>query len=284
MRKVIAVLAALLLIGTAARAQRDTLWLSDIYTTHMKFDTEIMYVDISSTQTVVAMVLEQNKNYLAIKARTSFPGYSSVSVLEANEQMHTYIVGYRESPQNLNIVCHSVKDNLMSADGSAGAVPGMGATMKAAKEAEAAYSTSPRTLSLAEAVNLPQTSFHIADSKYDITVYCENILIYKDMLYFVLSLKNDSGINFACSDATFVIESKKKQKRSLEYEQNLYYKNVSGNLSTAPGHSSRVAYCFDGFTLLDSQVLKVYIYESSGQRDLVLTLQSKDINKARIWK
>ena len=33
-------------------------------------------------------------------------------------------------------------------------------------------------------------------------------------------------------------------------------------------------------TLADDQVLKVYLYEEGGQRNLVMTISEKDINKA----
>jgi hypothetical protein len=42
----------------------------------------------------------------------------------------------------------------------------------------------------------------------------------------------------------------------------------------------RYAYSFNKMTLADDQVLKVYLYEEGGQRNLVMTISAKDINKA----
>jgi hypothetical protein len=44
--------------------------------------------------------------------------------------------------------------------------------------------------------------------------------------------------------------------------------------------TTRMAYSFDKMTLADDQVLKVYLYEEGGQRNLVMTISAKDINKA----
>ena len=98
----------------------------------------------------------------------------------------------------------------------------------------------------------------------------------------VLSLKNGGGVSYEAGDATFVIESRKKGKRSIQYERNLYPKERSGSLSAAPGSTSRILYRFDKVTLTKDQVLKVYVYETGGQRHLVLTVNHYDINRARM--
>ena len=40
-------------------AQTDTLWVSDIYTTHIIFDTDLTYVDLSNGQSVAAKIIDQ---------------------------------------------------------------------------------------------------------------------------------------------------------------------------------------------------------------------------------
>ena len=82
-------------------AQTDTLWVSDIYTTHIIFDTDLTYVDLSNGQSVAAKIIDQNRNMLAIKARMAFDTLTSVSALESNGRIHTYIVGYALSPNSL---------------------------------------------------------------------------------------------------------------------------------------------------------------------------------------
>ena len=90
-----------LLTFISAYAQNDTLWLSDAYTTHMIFSTDITYADLSNSRIVAAKIVEQNRNILALKARGPFLESTSVSALEANGTMHTYIVRYDENPKSL---------------------------------------------------------------------------------------------------------------------------------------------------------------------------------------
>ena len=104
--------------------------------------------------------------------------------------------------------------------------------------------------------------------------------VYSDNTYTVLSVGNRSGVSYETGDATFVIESRKKNKRSVQYEKNLFPKGRYGSLTAKPGSVSRIAYSFDKVTLTKDQVLKVYLYETDGQRNLVMTLSARDINKA----
>ena len=66
----------------------------------------------------------------------------------------------------------------------------------------------------------------------------------------------------------------------MQYKKNLFPKGSYGSLTAKPGSVSRIAYSFDKVTLTKDQVLKVYLYETDGQRNLVMTLSARDINKA----
>lgn len=95
-------------------------------------------------------------------------------------------------------------------------------------------------------------------------VPCENIISYSDMTYIVLSLENRSSVSYNITDATFVVESKKKSKRSVVFEQPLFPKNRHGSLSTGAGQKQIMVYSLDKQTLSENQVIKVYLYEEGG--------------------
>ena len=126
-----------------------------------------------------------------------------------------------------------------------------------------------------------QRIFHIGQREYGLQLLCEDLYVRDDNTCFVLSLKNGGGVSYEAGDATFVIESRKKGKRSVQFERNLYPLEKSGSLSTPPGETSGIVYRFDKTTITKDQVMKVYLYETGGQRNLVLTLSHRDINKAR---
>ena len=89
--------------AVGAGAKVDTLRISSAYTTHIIFATDLTYADLSNSRYVVAKIIEQNKNMLALKAREPFTESCSVSALESNGTMHTFIVVYDPAPKDLVI-------------------------------------------------------------------------------------------------------------------------------------------------------------------------------------
>ena len=62
----------------------------------------------------------------------------------------------------------------------------------------------------------------------------------------------------------------------------LYFQKQSFGLGTVtPSSEPRMVFTFDKLALLRGQVLRVYIYEDGGARNLVMTLSQKDINQLR---
>lgn len=269
MRKFL-LLACLALSSASASATIDTLRLSSAYTTHIIFATDLTYADLSNNKLVAAKIVEQNKNMLAVKARCPFSEKTSISALESNGQMHTWIIEYDPSPKELII------DTRHARQPDAGQVPN-----KAGTKGQGVSRTGHRDAPvLSDIINMRQGLYHLGASLYDISVLCENIYAYSDITYIVLSLKNSSGVSYDIADATFVIESKNKGKRTVVFDQTLFPRSRYGSLSAGPGEVARMAYSFDKMTLSKDQVLKIYFYESSGQRNLSLTVDTNDINKA----
>lgn len=259
MKKTFAMVIFLLAIAMHAGAQTDTLRISTSYTTHVIFSTDLTYADLSNNRVVAAKIVEQNKNMLAVKAREPFREPTSVSALESNGRMHTWIVVYDPSPSELIV-------DTRTEGGS-----GRGGVSRSGQDDAPV---------LSDVIGYRQRLFHIGDTQYDITVLCENIFAYSDITYLVLSLKNASGVSYDIGDATFVMESRKKSKRTVIFDKTLFPRSRYGSLSAAPGETARIAYSFDKMTLSRDQVLKIYLYETNGQRNLSLTLCTDDINKA----
>ena len=265
--KLIATIFLTLLPFFAAHAQIDTLWLSNAYTTHIIFSTDVTYADLSNNRIVAAKIVEQNRNILALKARTPFLEYTSISALESNGSMHTYIVGYKESPAKLIVDTREPMPVVLEGKSSRKNV------------------TSNR---MTDAPTLPQVSsasqrlYHLGVKEYGITALCEDIVSYSDVTYISLSVKNNSSVSYDIKDATFVIESKKRSKRSVVIEKTIFPEGRHGSLNCPAGEKAKIAYSFKKMTLSRDQVLRVYFYENDGQRNLELTIDTKDINKAEM--
>lgn len=264
--KKITLIAVLILTVTRAYAQIDTLDISSSYTTHVIFSTELTYADLSNNKVVAAKIIEQNRNMLAIKARLPFEEFTSVSALESNGTMHTFIVRYNCSPTELVIdrrssLAQSRHDSTV-------------------RNSHSQRKRREDTPLLSELSAGKQRLYHLGDKKYGIMTLCENIITCNDITYIVLSLKNSSGVSYDINDATFVIESKRKGRRTVVFEKTIFPEGRHGSLSCHAGESAGMAYSFRKMTLSKDQVLKVYFYENGGQRNLELTIDTDDINKA----
>lgn len=81
---------------------RDTLFVSVSQTVHVRFSSELKYVNLGSRD-IVAKIVDGAKDFVALRARESFDFCTSLSCLEANGTMHTFLVAYREHPSRLEV-------------------------------------------------------------------------------------------------------------------------------------------------------------------------------------
>ena len=225
----------------------DTLSVSLTQTVHLRFASEVKYVNLGN-KAVVAKIIEGSKDIVAIKAREAFDYCSSVSCLESNGQMHTFVVRYDEYPSSL-LVDTRVKEVVVS--------------------------------DIGEIARYGKELYHLGCRGYDISVQCDNIFIKEDMIYLALSLKNGSNVSYIFAEPRFSIESRKRSKRSLIYEKGISPRSVYGMGAVEPAGDGVFVFGFDKITLVKGQVLRIYLYEDGGSRNFVLTLGIKDINKAR---
>ena len=253
-----------LLYCLASHAQTDTLKISTAYTTHVIFSTDVTYADLSNNRIVAAKIVEHNRNILAIKAKCPFDEYTSVSALEANGTMHTYIVMYEENPRELII-------DERNSEAS---------TSKGEMRTNVTSNRRSDAPTLSQISSSDQRIHHIGSRAYGIIALCENIVSYSDITYITLSIRNKSGVSYDIKDATFVLESKKRNKRSVVIEKTIFPEGRHGSLNCPVGEKAKMAYSFKKITLSKDQVLKIYLYEHGGQRNLEMTIDTNDINKA----
>ena len=262
MRRVI-LLAVLLtvFVNVATASSVDTVYISTMSTTHIRFSSELKYVDLSN-KVLSARIVEGSKDIVAVKAKEAFEFTTTMSCLEADGRLYTFIVAYDESPEVLIVDMRRSPVR-----------PGM------------TDMTKPETLDLsrwtpdvAEVLDsLEREIYHIGDVAYDIKVLCENMIIQDDVTYIVLSVENGSAVSYSMSSPRFVIESKRKTKRGLVYEKQLFPKHTSGECTVAPGAISRMVFSFEKVTLVKGQVFRIYLYEDGGPRNFVLSFGVRDV-------
>ena len=167
MKRILTIVLAAMVSWQSFAQVVDTLRISTLYTTHVIFQTELIYADLSNSQIVAAKIVEQNKNMLAIKARGPFDTSASVSALESNGSMHTFVIVYDEHPHSLVI---DMRTPMQAMDVQKRSNAGRDVSMVRSHDAPV----------LADVIKERQRVYHIGQREYDLTFLCEDIFVYSD--------------------------------------------------------------------------------------------------------
>lgn len=248
----------------ASAAVPDTLYISVSQTVHLRFASELKYVNLGD-RVLLAKMADGARDFLAVKAREPFTFCTSLSCLESNGEMHTFVVAYREHPSRLDI-----DTRLSDAAPASAGIPGV-----------AALADSLSFSSLSSVAAMPQELYHIGTSDYGIRLLCENLFYKDDVLYLVVSLRNGSAVSYELSAPRFAVESRRLGRRGLQYEKAVVPRASWGLGVVAPGADGRMVFTFDKISLVKGQVFRVYFYEKGGARNLVVTMNGKDVNGAK---
>ena len=246
----------------------DTLYASSTLLTTVVFSTEIVATDLSRRRLIKGDIIEQSPNVFSVMAREKHEELSSLSILEESGLFHTFIIKNDENPKSLII-----DKRLASSD-----VNKQGSVSVSAMRLEDAPS-------LAQVHELPQSLYHIGTRQGKITVVCENIFTYSDIMFITLRLDNKSGVSYETDGAIFTVENRKKTHRTDDNKMNVIPSSRYRGLSAPAGGSNKVTYAFKKLTLNEKQCLVVKIYEKGyeeiGGRSFVLKLTANDVNLAR---
>lgn len=239
----------------------------------MRFSSELKYVNLGD-RVLVAKIVEGAKDFVALRAREPFDFCTSLSCLEANGRMHTFLVAYREHPSRLEVDTRGLA-----------VTPGPAGSLSPAPQ-DTTFSFSSFTggagaLALEEVAAMRQGLYHIGVSGYGIQILCENLFYRDDVLYLVVSVRNKSAVSYELSTPRFVVESSRRGRRGLQYEKSVFPRAAYGMGVVAPSSVGRMVFTFDKLALVKGQVQRVYFYEKGGARNLVMTLHVNDVNKAR---
>lgn len=244
--------------GISHAQAQDTLFISTSQTVHLRFSSELKYVNLGN-KAIIAKIVDGSKDFVAVKAREPFDFCTSMSCLESTGAMHTFLVAYREHPSRLEVDTRVAQKDTATAD-----------TL-----------SSFSGLPLNEYAAMKQELYHIGTKGYGIEILCENIFYKDDVLFLLISLRNTSAVSYELATPRFAIESSRKAKRGLQYEKAIFPRQSYGLGVVQPDSVGKLVFTFDKISLTRGQVFRVYFYEKGGARNLVMTLNMGDINKAR---
>ena len=67
----------------------------------------------------------------------------------------------------------------------------------------------------------------------------------------------------------------------MQYEMAVFPRAVYGLGVVAPDSVGKLVFTFDKIALVKGQVFRVYFYEKGGRRNMVMTMNIKDVNKVK---
>jgi len=233
-------------------------------TTFLLFPFQILHVD-RGTQDIIIEQVNPAKNVLLVKA--AIPDFQStnLTIITEDKTVYTFEVRYDSLPANTVYKLPIISVN-------------------------------PPIDTEGMQMNLQDLEFYskmvlykrktiggIKDKKWDMQARVKGIFIKDETVFYQLSLKNISSINFTPDFIRFYIRDKKRSKRTASQEVELRPIYSYGNVNTIPGNEEKnKVFSFEKFTIPEAKFLFIEIMEKNGGRNLTLKVKNKKIIKARV--
>ena len=218
-------------------------------TTSLIFPFPVLHVDRGTKDVLVQRVKEQG-NILLVKAACEKFKETNLSVITEDGSVYSFAVTYSDRPSQL--VWHLPEQN---------EVP-------------------PQTYCKDILVN-KRTMHGIRDGRWDMAAKVIGIYIKGKVIYFQLSLENESTVDYDVALLKFYIRDRKKGKRTAVQENELQPLCISGNIQEVKAQSKDVVvFALDKFTIPDRKYLAIQILEKNGGRHLLLQVHNNKIIKA----
>lgn len=265
---------------TASAQKIDTLEVSTLYTTYIRFPMELLTAERSDSENIIGEIVQESKNIVRLRATKPFTRTSNLTVIDSKGYLHTCYIKYREHPAT------TYYDKSGAAPATDEQPVSVGAPKITTPGSEPSNSNKVVQLrrddapQLKEIIDYPQKVFHLSTRNSRITFSCINIFTYSDMLYIVFEVKNNSGVSFESDGMTFTLATMSKKSKVPLKTTNLYPKGRYGTLSIAPKQKGYIAYSLEKQTLTPEQILQISVSERVGNRELMMTLNPDDINLA----
>jgi hypothetical protein len=239
----------LFLCLTVVLKGQTTLCVSTNKTTSLIFPFAIKHVDRGS-QSILAQQVKDVPTILLVKAAASDFAETNLSVVTDDGSLYSFIVCYDLKPAAW--VHYLPVDNKVTTAMYANGILDNQKTVKGIK-----------------------------DKKWQSVAEVTGIYIKNDVLFYQVSIKNKSSIDYTIDFIRFFIRDKKKGKRTAMQEIELKPIYNAGNINRVQANStSKLVFALEKFTIPDAKKLLLQISEKNGGRHFSIKLSNKDILKA----
>ncbi|GAB3659838.1 hypothetical protein GCM10028791_33420 [Echinicola sediminis] len=233
------------------------------HTTALVFPAKVLSVD-RGHQRILAKVEEKAPNLLLLKAgqRDFIP--TNLHVVTADARLYHFRLSYGESLQRSSIAISSlsVQRNMVLED----------------------FPVNEEMLrELGRKVFESPSFMNRKKGKYSLKFRLEGIYQHSGLLFFKLSLRNRSRLAYVPKALSFAVTDRKQAKNTSLREQFMepaleeweWARGVEGK------DENTLVLAFSRFTLSDKKHFKIYLKEENGDRDLELSVRSRDILNVR---
>ncbi|MBC3538975.1 conjugative transposon protein TraN [Rufibacter sediminis] len=300
MKKHLFSLGIFLLAGVSALAQnrqpfKDTqllksfsLGVSYAKTVNLIFPSGVHSVDLGSGS-VIADKFSGVENVLRVKANTKGFPETNLSVITKDGRFYSFHVRYQEEPASLTY-------QIEGGDNTGTTGPAVQAQGKVAPAIylTASLNTAPVSFesALMNEAELAYYSHEIAQrsdyisgigmNKNKINFGVDGIYIKNNVMFFPITAKNKSNINYDIDFIKFYVRDRKQRKRTAvqETEVTPIFVYPEGQNTIVGRSELKRVYCLEKFTIPDKKMLVVEMYEKNGGRVMTMEVGNREIVKA----
>lgn len=287
-RNLFIAIAALLSLAYSAGAQQiDTIEVSDLYTTYIRYPIELVAAERSDMENIIGEIVPQSPNMVRLRANGEFDRTSNLSVIDSRGYFHTFYIKFNRYPATTYYDKSGAETEQVPSPSPVKEKKGKGGSSAASQSAQpggagiyVADLLRKDTPILQDIIGTQQTLYHLSARKGRVSATVENVFSYSDKIYIVIRVDNKSGISFESEGATFTLVTMSRSKKKPLNVSNIMPKSRFGSLTVAPGESSKIAYSFEKIALAGDQVFEVSVPETNGAREILVQLAPDDINRA----
>lgn len=237
-----------ILLATLTQAQTK-LCISTEKTTSLIFPFAIRHVDRGS-QSILAQQVKEVPTILLVKAAFNSFNETNLSVVTDDGSIYAFDVCYDTKP---GVLVHYLPiDN---------------------KATTAMYANG--------ILDNQRVTKGIEDHKWKTDAAIKGIYIKNDVIFYQLSISNNSPVDYTIDLIRFYIRDKKKTKRTAVQETELKPVCIVGNTKLVKANSKSVlVFAVEKFTVPDAKYMTVQINEKNGGRHFNMRIKNRKIMKA----
>lgn len=241
-------------------------------TSHLIFPVAIRYADLGSDY-LIGKKAQDAQNVLRIKAAVrDFDEETNFSVITEDGKFYSFNVTYSPNPSILN---YDLVKMLREEERDEG---------KNVQFEELGFNAPSLTEAVLKTIYQQDRRYirHIASRSYGVQLLLKGIYVHNGKFYFHLEMKNKSNVPFAVDYCTFKIVDKQVAKRTVSQDRQLAPLREYPMLEVVADKSSASnVLLLDQFTITESQLLRIEIFEQNGARGQVLDIENSDLVNAK---